>query len=359
MNTNLNRRNIISGATVLAANLLVPNAFAQSKTISITLATGHPPVISWVKVLNDFFIPEVQKRALALNVNIAWNKAFGGTVAKIGGELEAVEKNIADMSIVGSVFHPAKLSLLNVAYFAPFAADTVKNAVETVDAMYDKVPAMKKLWEQANQVYLCGIGTDQVQLFTKTPVRRLSDLKGMKIGGAGPNLNWLKGSGATGVVVSPPTIYNDIQNGVYEGVLLSGAQAVSLKINEVTPYMLKINFGALYWAGLTINKQTFSAMSSPLQKVFKEVALEYRAKLFVEQDRIASTGLEAMKANGMRETIVSSTERIGWASSLPDIAGEWVTPLEAKGQPAKQVLQLWMDGLRGKGSAIGRNWDRA
>ena len=354
------RRRFLQSTTFPALTAAVAGftPLARASSVSITVATGHPPVIPWVRVLNDYFIPEVDRRAAAAGHTINWNRAYGGTVVKIGGELEAVQKGIVDMSIVGAPFHPNKLSLLNVAYYTPFAALLVKDAVEVMDSIYPLAPGMRKLWEDHQQVYLNGIGTDNFNLYTKRPVRQMRDLAGMKIGGAGPNLNWLKGSGAAGVVVTPPTIYNDLQNGIYDGVLLGGSQATALKIHEVAPQMLKVDFGAMYWAGLTINKSRFTSMPPDLQQIFRDVALLYRTRLCEEQERIALIGLEGMKKEGLTVTAVDRTARLAWAASLPDIAEEWAVPLEAKGQPARQVLLAWMDGLRSRGNPIARNWGR-
>ena len=246
-------------AAMLALGISISGA-ARAKDFNITVATGHPPVIPWVRVLRDQFIPEVNKQLEGSGHKIVWNQAYGSTIVKLGGELDAIQKGIVDMSIVGATFHPAKLNLLNVAYYHPFSSLSVEATVKTVDAMYAKVPEMRKLWESNNATYLAGVGVDAFSLFTTKPVHQLSDLKGLKVGGVGPNLNWLRGTGAVGVVVTPNTIYNDLQAGVYDGLLIAVSQGSSLKLHEVAPYMLKADIQAAYWAGLVINSQTMKGL---------------------------------------------------------------------------------------------------
>jgi TRAP-type C4-dicarboxylate transport system substrate-binding protein len=353
----LNRRNVIGGAVAGVAAGLSP--IAQAKTINLTIAAGHPPVIPWVRVLRDHFVPAVDKGTEAAGHKIIWNQAYGGTVAKIGGELDAIEKSVVDIAIVGSIFHPAKLNLLNVANYTPFSSLSVEASVSTIDGMYSQIPEMNKLWERHNATYLCGIGVESFNLYTKTLVRTPSDLKGMKIGGAGPNLNWLRGTGATGVVVSPPTIYNDLGAGIYDGILLATSQATSLKIQEVAPFMLKADFQATYWAGLVMNRASMQALPKELQTVIKNAGTSYRNALINEQNRLAIDGLNAMKQGGLKVFELARTERLAWAASLPDIASEWVKAVEERNQPGKKVLQLFMEGLRAKGQVPARNWDRA
>ena len=91
---------------------------ASAKTYKITVAAGHPPIFLWVTLARDYFIPEVDKRLLEAGGkhNIVWNQAYGGTIAKIGGVLEAIEENIVDMGFVGTIFEASKMPLHNVSY---------------------------------------------------------------------------------------------------------------------------------------------------------------------------------------------------------------------------------------------------
>jgi TRAP-type C4-dicarboxylate transport system substrate-binding protein len=352
----INRRQILGVAAATVAAGSSHSAFA--KDFNITIATGHAPVIVWVRMLRDHFIPQVNKELEGTGHKINWTQAYGGTVAKIGGELDAIQKGVVDISIVGSIFHPAKLNLLNVTNYAPFSSMSVDASVKVMDELYTKIPELNKLWDSNNAIYLAGIGVESFNLYTNKPVRQLADLKGMKIGGAGPNLNWLRGSGATGVVVTPNTIYNDLQTGIYEGVLLATSQASALKINEVAQHMLKADFQATYWAGLAINKPTFLGLPKNVQAAIQKAATSYREALMVEQNRLGSEGLTVMVRAGLKVTEMSQRDRLAWAASLPDIAGEWVKSVEEKNQPGKKVLALYMEGVRAKGQTPARNWDR-
>jgi hypothetical protein len=82
-------------------------------------------------------------------------------------------------------------------------------------AAIDKIQATPELigeWSKYNLVYLTGFAIDNYGLATTFPIAKLEDLKGRKIGGAGPNLAWFKNTGAVGVRAAP-TLYNDIKTG--------------------------------------------------------------------------------------------------------------------------------------------------
>ena len=100
---------------IIAALILsLPVSPAVAKNYKITVVAGHPPIFLWVTLCRDYFIPEVDKRVAKLGHKIKWNQAYGGTVAKIGGALEAIEEGIADMGFVGTIFEAPKMPLHNV-----------------------------------------------------------------------------------------------------------------------------------------------------------------------------------------------------------------------------------------------------
>jgi len=43
---------------------------------------------------------------------------------------------------------------------------------------------------------------------------------------------------------------------------------------------------------------------------------------------------------------------------MPNLAADWAKANQAKGLPAKAVLQAYMDGLRNRGVKPLRDWDR-
>ena len=225
----ITRRSLAYMATGAAA-LMAGLAPANAETYKLTVATGHPPIIPWVKVLDEFYLPEVNRllEERGSEDRVEWNPAYGGSLAKIGGVLEAVEQGIADVGIVGAVFEPSILPLQIVSYYTPFVSGDISTVVEVVDEMHAEVPAMAKAWDDFNQVYLTGIGVDNFNLFTKEKVTSLEELNGKKIGGAGPNLNWIEGYGASGVQIDLTTIYNDLQTGIYDGVLLFPSSAAAI-----------------------------------------------------------------------------------------------------------------------------------
>jgi len=205
---------VVSLMVILAVSIGVGSV--DAKTYKMTVVAGHPPIFLWVILCRDFFIPEVDKRLAALGGEdkIEWNQAYGGTIAKIGGVLEAIEEGIADMGFVGTIFEAPKMPLHNVSYMTPFGTDNIFFTADTITELQSNIPEMAKEWTKHNQIYLGGAALDTYGLLTNFPVKTVDDVDGHKIAAPCPSANWLKGTGGVPVASNLNEYYNGIKTGV-------------------------------------------------------------------------------------------------------------------------------------------------
>lgn len=345
---------------VIAALLLIVPNFASARTYKITVVAGHPPIFLWVTLARDYFIPEVDKRLKDAGGKdrIVWNQAYGGTVAKIGGALEAIEEGIADMGFVGTIFEAPKMPLHNVSYMTPFGSGDIFTIVETVAELQNKIPALKEEWARHNQVYLGGAALDSYGILTNFPVKTVDDIKGHKIAAPGPSANWLKGTGGVPVAGNLTTYYNSIKTGVYDGTLTFMTAAAALKLQEVAPYILIVDFGAQFAGGMSINTDVFESFPPYIQKIFLDVGKEYEKRLAKAQADRLSKSLAMMEKGGAKVTRLSLSERKRWANMLPNVPMNWASAMEAKKLPGKRTVTEFLNGLKTRGTVLPREWDK-
>ena len=341
-------------------SLMLPGSALMAKTHKLTVVAGHPPIFLWVTLARDYFIPEVDKRLEAAGGKdkVVWNQAYGGTVAKIGGALEAIEDGIADMGFVGTLFEAPKMPLHNVSYMTPFGSGDIFKVVATVSELQEKIPAFKEEWERHNQIYLGGAGLDTYGILTNFPAKTVDDIDGHKIAAPGPSANWLKGTGGVPVAGNLNTYYNSIKTGVYDGTLTFMTAAAALKLHEVAPHILLVDFGAQFAGGISINKDRFESFSPEMQQIFLDVGKEYEKRLAAAQTERLNNSLEKMKAGGANITRLSLEERKRWANMLPNVPMEWAESMEEKGLPGKETVREFLNGLRKRGTVLPRAWDK-
>ncbi len=345
-------------AVILLSGLLFGSASA--KTFKITVAAGHPPIFLWVTLARDYFIPEVDKRLLAAGGEdkIVWNQAYGGTVAKIGGVLEAIEEGIVDMGFVGTIFEASKMPLHNVSYMIPFGSENVFHTVDVIAELQSEIPELAQEWTKHNQIYLGGAALDTYGLLTNFPVNSVDDVNGHKIAAPGPSANWLKGTGGVPVASNLNEYYNGIKTGVFEGTLTFMTAAAAIKVYEVAENICMVNFGSQFAGGISINKDIFDTFPSDVQKIFLKVGKIYSEKLAQAQTARADGALAMMQKNGAKLNHLSTAERKAWAEKLPNVPTQWAENMEKKGLPGKAVVKGYLDGLRKRGVQLVRDWDK-
>lgn len=351
-------RRIIAIASIAALGA-APAAHAV-ETINLTIVSGFPPVAAVVKILKENFIPEVDK-ALAANgkYKINWNEAFAGTIAKPGGELDAIRTGLADIGIVLTPAHADKLPYYNIGYVTPFVTSDLKLVARTVDGLTAKYPQMQAAWAKQNQVYLgaSGVGDDYLILSIK-PVTKLQDLKGLKVGGIGLNLRWVQGAGAVGVSSNLAEFYNALKTGVVDAVLMWGEAAVGQKMYEVAPYMLQSRLGGATAYALTVNADVWKKLPPEVQKVLQEKATAFGQELGAYVAKVGATAPEKYKEAGGKVTVLPDADRTAWAKQMPNMAKEWAASLEKQGAPGNKILSDYMDAMRAANQPIARQWDR-
>lgn len=346
-------------AAALAVSGLAGNGAALAQTLNVTIVAGHPPVFRWVKHASQTFIPAVNKALEGTGTTIEWSEQYGGSLAKVGEELEAVEEGLAEIGLVSSLFDPAKLAPQNVTYFTPFVVSDSTLVSEWMDRLQMDNADMKAAWEANGLEYLGGaIGIDDYLLMTNFPVNSIADLEGRKIGAPGPAVNWLAGTGAVGVSGNLTTYYNEIKTGVYDGVLVFASAALPGKLYEVAPYVTRAGLGAQYAGSLCANADWYEGLPDDVKAALKTGADAARDWYTNELETAVGVSLEKMAEAGATVANAPDAMRAAWAKGMENAAAKWAAELDAQGKPATEVLTTYMEAMRAAGATPLRDWDK-
>ena len=361
------RRNVIVKTLlfvfILSSLMLTGGPFAKgtanAETYRMVVGAGHPPVMIWIQRLQNFFCEEVAKRVKEKTGHeIKWVHAYGGTVAKPGEVLEAVEGGSLDIGLLGTPFEPAKLYVHNFAYFVPFSITDIEKMSEVGLKVYDAVPFLKDVFEQKyNQKYLTAIASSGNVMVGSFPWTQVSELQGKKIGGAGPNLVWIQAVGAVPVQVTFVDAYTNGKTGVVDAGLSSPGPTVALKLYEVSDYYVDCGFGATVPSVLTVNLDKWKSLPDEIKEILLQVAREFtfdQARALTDQDEKA---VGFLKSKGMKVSVLSKEERAKWAAKLPDIPNDSAKRAEEMGMPGAEVLRTFIELQEKAGHEFPRRWE--
>lgn len=350
----------LMAAGVTVGIMLFAAAASAQQTIQLTAIDGYPPRSLWIKTFVEYFIPQVDKElAKTGKYKIRWNQAWGGQIVKPRRVFQGLQKGLGDIGIVTSVFHHDKVPLQAVAYVSPFVTTDPALLAKTIDELAKKFPAYKQAWAKYNQVYLTNLAVlDSYQMFFKEPIKDLAGFKGKKVGSAGINLRYLQNTGAAGVPNSAVNYYNMIKTGTIDSSMLWAEGAVTFKLVEVAPYMLKADIGTANSKSITMNANSWKRLPKEVQDVIRKVAIGYRDYTEQKVAEVSKTAYDEFQKRGGKIIEMSATERERWAKSMPNVAKDWANDWEKKGYPAKAVLKAYMDTMRAAKQPILRHWDR-
>lgn len=342
----------------MAAALIAAPAVSIAQEYNVTIAAGHPPVFRWVKMISDVFVPTVTAEVEAAGRSISFSEQYGGSLAKVGEELEAVEAGLAEIGTCQALFDPAKLAVQNVTYYTPFTTSDIAKVSAIIDDMHENLPAMTEAYAENGVVYLgAPIVIDDYLLMTNFPVSSLADLDGRKIAAPGAAINWLSGTGAVGVSGNLTTYYNELKTGVYDGVIVFASAALPGKLFEVAPYITKAGLGAQYAGSLCANADWYGALPDEAKAALKAGADAAQAWYVDQLEAAVTASLKAMGGAGATIQDAPDGMREAWAAGMDNAARQWADSLDAQGKPASEVLSSYMSAMRDAGATPLRNWD--
>jgi TRAP-type transport system periplasmic protein len=347
----------IAGLVSMAAALAPA---ARAETIKITFSAAHGPQLPYIGAIKNFYIPEVDKRLKEAGGkhNIVWNEAFGGTLAKVGGELDAVESGVAEMGFVYTIFEAAKLPLEAVCFMAPFGSDDPRVVSKIMYEMNTEMPELASQWTKHNQIFLAALSTDTDYMLSTFPINGIADLKGRKVGASGSLSLWVNGIGGVPVQGDFATHFNNLKTGVYDAMIAFSTGMYPNKLHQVAPYAVRIDLGSMMIGALSINKPFYDKLPPDVQKIIKDVGKAYNDKIAADLHNLAGVFEKKMTDEGAKFTRLSPEERRKWANTMPNIAKNWVETNDKKGLPADKVLNTYMKKLRENNVQLVRDWDK-
>ena len=341
--------------TAIVAGSTLASAAATADSFTFRIGSGHPKgPAPYVTSMSDFFVAEVKSRVEERTEHsVEFIEAYGGAIAGVADTLESVQQGILDFGGFCICFEPAKMFVHNFPYYLAFGPQKSSDAIAAARAVYDENPWLEQVMQdEYDQVFL-GLGVwDNYHLGTKEDWNSVEDLKGIKIGGAGPNLPWLEYVEAIPVQSTLPEGYLSLKTGVYTGWLMVPSAYNGFKFYEPAPYYTLIGFGAMPVIALTANKKKLESLPQEVQDIILEVSAEWEAGNGTAMDKVQEFGLSKLKENGAIIKSIPDEVRIEWAESLADFPKTQAADAKSRGLPGIEVMNSYIEAAK----TVGHVW---
>jgi C4-dicarboxylate-binding protein DctP len=335
----------VSGLTALglAAGLVLGSiGQAGAETITIRIASGHPPGVVYAGLMKNYFETELKKRVEERTEHkINFVEGYSGSIVKVYEVFEGVRDGIVDIGGFCYCFEPSNLKMHAFQVMLPFGPMDPTISLKVAQDVYKEVPYLTNVFEDKfNQKLLARIADGGYNLGTSFDWNAVSDLKDIKIAGAGLNLNWLKYAGVVPVQGSLPEAYTGMKTHIYEGWIMFPSAWVNLKLYEPGPFYTLIGFGSITWHGLTANLDFWNRLPKDVQDIMLEVSADYEELTGSNNKERYGKDVVALKGGLATVKELGPQVRLEWAKSLKDWPQAYADELEKEGLPAKKVLNL-------------------
>ncbi len=290
-------------------------------------------------VLATEWAQEIEKRT---NGAVKITMFPGGTLTPADKCYDGVVKGISDigMSVLG--YTRGRFPLTEVIDL-PLGYKSGLAATKLINIYYQKFKPAE--FNDVKVMYLHAHGPGILN--TKTPVKNLEDLKGMKVVCHGLSAKVVGALGGTPVAMPMPERYDALQKGVAEGAVNPIEALKGWKLGEVIKYTTE-NFGSAYSTGffVVMNKDKWNSLPPDVQKVIDAVNAEWIEKTGKGWDEIDKEGRDFTLARGNQIIALSKEEDEKWAMRVRPILDEYVANMKAKNLPGDEALKFCLDELK-------------
>jgi TRAP-type C4-dicarboxylate transport system substrate-binding protein len=245
----------------------------KDKPIHLNFAAIFPPTGSPAQGI-EWWVKEVNKRTEeAVNIKVHW----GGTLARSMEMAEAVRTGTADIGdTVWSPYFPEKFALHSIGdHPVPFIDKPLASwlAAEEVSKEF---PEFEKELAANNMKRLTYWGVGNVHIISRKPIRKMEDLKGLKVRCSGKlHPVQLKAVGAVPIFIPSVEAFDALQKGVIDASTCTGRWAIDYKYFEAAKYFTKIGMGGDPGQGAMINLDVWNKLPQRTQEVLLKLRDEY------------------------------------------------------------------------------------
>ncbi len=173
----------------------------------------------------------------------------------------------------------------------------------------------------------------------KKAIRRLEDIKGMKIRGYSRiNAGTLKAMGAVPVGMPVPKVYEALSRGVVEGTWIPWTIMRPFRLHEVTNFHTELAMSPALFV-MTMNKASYAKLPADLRQAIDDstgMALAKRLGKMWQDDEKPGRDIAIKKGHTIITLDAAETAR--WKTAVQPVIESWIKKVTAKGHDGRAMV---------------------
>jgi len=320
---------------VIGFSLSTSPAFGQIKLDHSNLWPAPPYrhsqlAVEWAK--------EIEKR---IDGRVIITVHHGGTLTPGDKCYDGVIRGISDIGMSVCGYTRGRFPLTEVIEL-PLGYRSGWAATQLITAYYNKFKP--KEFDNTKLMFLFAHGPGL--LHTKRPVRKLEDLKGMKIRAFGAVTKLVTALGGAPVSMPMGETYEALSRGVVEGSVAPYEALEGWRWGEVVKYSTEAP-GMAYSSAffVAMNKDKWNALPPDIQKIIEQVNSEWVVKHGRAWDEIDKSGKDHAIKLGNQITTLSVDENRKWERAVKPLYDDYVKSMKEKDLPGDEALKFCLEQL--------------
>lgn len=332
-------------AMLLFSSVFINGCGGEPKSegpIELRFATFIPPTDVYAVNL-ETWAKELEQRT---NGKVKVTFFHGQSLLKVPEMLDGVAAGTADMAFMFSGAFPDRLPLSQIMGLPTMLFGTSTQASQVWWELHKKYKEHQEEYTKAGVKALWFQMPGPNQIEGNTRIETLADMNGLKIAvDVREELEAFKLLGAVPITVPGGEKYVSLQTNVVSSSTQNFNGSNTWKTYEVTKYITE-NVDISYRICPTIiNLDTYNKMPSDIKKIFDDLSdgatmSKLMAEAYDKSNNSYRTQLNAYHQSKGNPPIyrLPDTEKAKWRDMIKPVIDTWVSGVEAKGLPGKNML---------------------
>jgi len=325
--------------TAAAAMVLASAAAAQAQEVVLkvhhiwpTVAMGHNRVVvPWC----DAIAKESNNR---MRCQILPAMTGGGTPAQL---VDRVKDGVDDLVLTLPGYTPGRFPIME-AFELPFMTNTAEVASA---AAWDYLLKHGSKEVPGTKILATWVHDEGFVSTSNKSISKMEDFRGLKIRAASRQSSKLLARlGATPVGMPIPPVADAMTKGTIDGFMTAWEIIPSFKLHEVSKYHTEIEASrpSMFTAGFVfaMNQAKYDSLPADLKRVIDNHSGAGLSRTIGRYwDEATAVGRKAAQDRGNQFIKISAAETDRWIQASATLHDEWVSDMDKKGLPGKQMLQ--------------------